>query len=237
MNVLLRNIVKVYEQFPALEIEEWSIKSGALWGLIGPNGAGKSTLSKIIGRLEAATAGEISYDGNPYTTQLQKEMTVVFQKPYLLRTTVWENIAYPLKIRGYGTKEIKNAVEDILYQMEIGPIMHQKSWTLSGGEAQKVALARALVFKPRLLILDEPTANIDPAAVAVMEKMIRRANEEAQITVLMVTHSLQQAKRLCKEVAFMHRGKIVEAGPTEQILYHPSSALTKKFVQGELLID
>ena len=237
MNISLHNIVKVYENYHALEIEDWSIKRGTLWGIIGPNGAGKSTLAKIVGRLEDPTSGEIYYDGKPYTSLVQKEMTVVFQKPYLLRTSVWENIAYPLKIRGYKSIEIEKVVNDILLQMGIDKIKHQKSWTLSGGEAQKVALARALVFKPKLLILDEPTANIDPSAVAVMEKMIRSANQEDQTTVLMVTHSLQQAKRLCKEIVFMHKGKIVESGPTEQILYHPSSILTRRFVQGELLID
>ncbi len=237
MNISLHNIVKIYENYQALEIEDWSINRGNLWGIIGSNGAGKSTLAKIVGRLEDSTSGEINYDGKPYTPLVQKEMTVVFQKPYLLRTSVWENIAYPLKIRGYQSIEIEKIVNNILLQMGIHKIKHQKSWTLSGGEAQKVALARALVFKPKLLILDEPTANIDPSAVAVMEKMIRRANEEDHTTVLMVTHSLQQAKRLCKEIAFMHKGKMVESGPTEHILYHPSSILTRRFIQGELLID
>ncbi|MTI55541.1 ATP-binding cassette domain-containing protein [Geosporobacter ferrireducens] len=237
MNISLHNIVKAYEDYQVLEIGKWSIRKGSLWGIIGSNGAGKSTLAKIIGKLEDPTAGEILYDGKPFTTQMQKEMTVVFQKPYLLRSSVWENIAYPLKIRDYSSNEIERSVKDILLQMGIEKIQHQKSWTLSGGEAQKVALARALVFKPKLLILDEPTANIDPSAVAVMEKMIRNTNEENQTTVLMVTHSLQQAKRLCKEIVFMHRGKIVETGPTEQILYQPSSMLTRRFIQGELLID
>ncbi|AOT71756.1 ATP-binding cassette domain-containing protein [Geosporobacter ferrireducens] len=237
MNISLHNIVKAYEDYQVLEIGKWSIRKGSLWGIIGSNGAGKSTLAKIIGKLEDPTAGEILYDGKPFTTQMQKEMTVVFQKPYLLRSSVWENIAYPLKIRDYSSNEIERSVKDILLQMGIEKIQHQKSWTLSGGEAQKVALARALVFKPKLLILDEPTANIDPSAVAVMEKMIRNTNEENQTTVLMVTHSLQQAKRLCKEIVFMHRGKIVETGPTEQILYQPGSMLTRRFIQGELLID
>ena len=163
-------------------------------------------------------------------------MTNGISKPYLLRATVFQNIAYPLKIRGEDKDSIDIKVNRMLESMGLNLQKHQKSWTLSGGEMQKVALARALVFKPSLLILDEPTANIDPSSIAVMEKIIKKINEEEKTTIIIVTHNLQQAKRICKEVVFMHKGKIEEKGEINRILYNAKKAETRAFIQGELLI-
>ncbi|MEW9121169.1 MAG: ATP-binding cassette domain-containing protein [Thermotaleaceae bacterium] len=236
MDIVLENVTKFYEQKQVLNVSNLYIPKGTCCGIIGPNGAGKSTLAKIIAGLEEPTTGEIYYGGEALK-KVQENITLVFQKPYLLRTTVWKNIAYPLKLRGLQPEKIRHQVEAMIEEMGLQTIAHQKSWTLSGGEAQKVALARALIFKPRLLILDEPTANIDPRAVEVMERMIRRVHEEDKTTVLLVTHQLQQARRLCTEAVFMHQGKLEETGEIEKLIFKPDSKITQKFIRGELLID
>jgi tungstate transport system ATP-binding protein len=236
MELSIYNLIKEYDGHRVVDIDSLTINQGSLLGIIGPNGAGKSTLLRLIGGLEKPTSGEIYYDGQPFNPDIYKKMTVVFQKPYLLRTTVFQNVAYPLKIRKENKEDIKRKTDQILKEMGLEFLKEQKSWTLSGGEMQKVALARALIFKPDLLILDEPTANIDPSSIAVMERMIQKIHEEENTTIIIVTHNLQQAKRLCKEVAFMHKGRIEEKGDASQILYNAQKETTSTFIQGELLI-
>lgn len=235
MNIQISNLIKEYEKRRVLDIDELNIKKGSLCGIIGPNGAGKSTLIKMIGGLEEATAGFVHYNGEHMSGKHNRKITVVFQKPYLLRTTVFHNIAYPLMIRNEKKKDIERKVSQMLEDMGLEDFRDKKSWTLSGGEMQKVALARALVFKPSLLLLDEPTANIDPSSIASMEEMIKKINEREETTVLIITHNIQQAKRLCKEVVFMHKGKIEEYGEMRRVIFEPKNPMTEAFVKGELL--
>lgn len=235
MDIYIDHLVKEYGNRRVLDMEKLRIREGSLCGIIGPNGAGKSTLIKILGGLEEPTRGKVLYNHKPFREDLYKNMSVVFQKPYLLRRTVYENIAYPLLIRKENKKSIDQKVNEILEEMGLQELKDKKSWTLSGGEAQKVALARAVVFKPSLLMLDEPTANIDPSSIAIMEKMIQKINEQEKTTVMIITHNLQQAKRLCKEVVFIHNGKIHEFGEGEKVIFQPQNNTTKKFIQGELL--
>jgi len=236
MNIHVKNVVKDYGSHRVLDIGALSIKKGSLAGIIGPNGAGKSTLIRIIAGLEQASKGEIYYDENTLHENHFSKMTLVFQKPYLLRTTVYNDIAYPLILRKESRESIRSKVNAILEEMGLIEFKDKKTWTLSGGEMQKVALARALVFKPSLLMLDEPTANIDPSSIAVMEEMIKKINNESKTTVIMITHNLHQAKRLCREVVFMHKGNVVEYGQTGKVISQPQSPVTKAFIQGELLI-
>ena len=236
MDILIKNIVKDYGSQRVLDIDRMSIKKGALVGIIGPNGAGKSTLIKILAGLESPTKGEVYYNKEKLDESLYQHMTLVFQKPYLLRTTVYNDIAYPLLLRRESKEEIHSRVTTIMEEMGLLNLKSKKTWTLSGGEMQKVALARALVFQPKLLLLDEPTANIDPSSVEVMEKMIRKIHIENKTTVIIITHNLHQARRLCKETIFMHKGKVVERGETEKMITKPQSPLTEAFIQGELLI-
>lgn len=235
MNIHCENVTKWYEEKKVLDVDALHIKRGALCGVIGPNGAGKSTLVRIIAGLEAPTSGQVYYGHKPKSAPPFDIMTMVFQKPYLLRTTVEKNIAYPLKLRGWDKKQIEDRTSELLEDMGLTEFRHQKSWKLSGGEIQKVALARALSFRPKLLILDEPTANIDPPSIAAIEKMLKKVSQNEHTTVIIITHNLQQAKRLCNYITFMHKGQVVETGISDQVIHHPKNNKTKRFIDGELI--
>lgn len=232
MKIAFEKLQKSYDGRKVLDIEKGIIKSGSRTAIIGPNGAGKSTLLKILAGLESADGGSLSYDGSAEFPQM--DATLVFQKPYLISTTVEKNIAYPMKLRGFSDDEIEKRVTELTEELGLTSFRKQKAWKLSGGETQKVALARALSFKPKLLLLDEPTANIDPYTTAEIEKMLIKASEYA--TIVLITHNLAQAKRVCNEAMMMHDGKVIEAGPCEEVLLRPSSTETRRFVEGELLL-
>lgn len=236
MNLYGENLTKTYGKKTVLDLKEFAVESGTLCGIIGSNGAGKSTLLNIIAGVDTPSSGHIFYGEDRRSTPTQNEITMVFQRPYLLTTTVEKNIAYPLKIRGWSPEKIEARVSFLLSQLGLSELRKQKSTKLSGGETQKVALARALSFSPKLLLLDEPTANIDPIATSEIEQMLKKINKEEKTTVLIITHNLAQAKRICDKVAFLHHGTLIEFDETKNILTNPSSSLTRKFVEGELLI-
>lgn len=232
MNITFEKLQKSYDGRKVLDIEKGIIKSGSRTAIIGPNGAGKSTLLKILAGLESADGGSLSYDGSAEFPQM--DATLVFQKPYLISTTVEKNIAYPMKLRGYNDDEIEKRITELTEELGLTSFRKQKAWKLSGGETQKVALARALSFKPKLLLLDEPTANIDPYTTAEIEKMLIKANEYA--TIVLITHNLAQAKRVCDEAMMMHDGKVIESGSCQEMLSDPKTLDARKFIEGELLL-
>ncbi|GMG97675.1 ATP-binding cassette domain-containing protein [Tepidimicrobium xylanilyticum] len=205
MEISIHNLKKYYGEKLVLDIEELKIKRGRITGLIGPNGSGKSTLLNIISGLDREFLGTVKYDGKLLDKNIYKKMTLVFQKPYLFRRKVYENIEYPLKVRGVNRDERRERVKNIMERLEIEGLKDKKGHLLSGGESQKVSLARALVFNPELLLLDEPTSNIDPESVKVMEREILRFNEETNGTVIIVTHNMEQSERLCHDIIHLER--------------------------------
>jgi tungstate transport system ATP-binding protein len=234
LHILLRLLKKSFGERSVLDIDSGEIKHGSRTAVIGPNGAGKSTLLNIMAGILKPTCGNIYYDGSkefPGTN-----ISLVFQEPYLISSTVEKNIAYPLKIRGFSKEDILTRTNLLMEELNLHKIKKQRPWNLSGGEKQKVALARALSFKPGLLLLDEPTANIDPHTTAEIEKMLIEIGEKEDITVVTVTHNLAQARRMCDQVIMMHAGKIIETGDCENILKKPCNEITRKFIEGELLI-
>ncbi len=233
MELEIQDLKRTYEDKIALAIPRLHIASGAFIGIIGPNGAGKSTFVKLVAGLDFPCEGFVFYNGNKLhkTPDVYQRMTLIFQKPYLFRSSVFDNIAYPLKIRGEKPAVIQQKVEKLLVDLGLQDLRDQPGKTLSGGESQKVALARALVFEPELLLLDEPTANIDPQSIMVMERVLRDFYEKKRPTVIMVTHNIQQAKRLSREVFFIDQGQLIEQGPTAKVLEHPQQPLTKNFIR------
>ena len=231
MEITISNLRKSYDGRQVLDVKEGRVRSGSRTAIVGPNGAGKSTLLKIIAGLESPDEGTVLYNGNNQFPQM--DVTLVFQKPYLISSTVEKNIAYPMKLRGFSPEQIEKRITELTEELNLSGFRKQKSWKLSGGETQKVALARALSFRPKLLLLDEPTANIDPYTTSEIERMLLSITDT---TIIMVTHNLAQAKRVCDDIIMLHEGQIVETGRAAEVLTAPKSEKARRFIEGELLI-
>ena len=210
MVLYIDSLTKKYGQKTVLDIKSLTIEKEKITGITGPNGCGKSTLLNIISGIDDDFSGSISYDGRPLSRSIAEHMTYVFQKPYLFKRTVLENIAYPLKLRGFSCGEREQRAMEMILRFEIESLKDERADLLSGGESQKVALARALVFEPKLLLLDEPTSSIDPDSIEVMEREILDFNKKTQATIVIVTHNMDQASRLCHNILSLNQGKVVD---------------------------
>lgn len=209
MNIEIKNVVKNYGEKTVLDIENLRIKTGEITAVIGQNGSGKSTLLNIIAGLDEDHKGKVLYNGNPISKKIKKEITLVFQTAYLFRRSVYKNIEYPLQIRKIDEETRSAKVLELMKVLEIEDLKDKIGSKLSGGETQKVALARALVFEPELLLLDEPTSNIDPEYIKHMERAIKKYNEEGG-TVIIVTHNIGQAYRISGNIVKLEKGKVVK---------------------------
>lgn len=208
MELQIDKLKKVYGDHQVLDIDCLNIEKGKITGILGPNGCGKTTLLNIITGLDQEYTGRISYDGKKIDKKIVDNMTIVFQKPYLFKRSVYENIEYPLKIRKVHKSQREELVLNIMKRLEIENLKEKKAHLLSGGESQKVALARALVFNPQLLLLDEPTSNIDPEYIITMEREILNFNKENKGTVVIVTHNIEQSERICHNIIEIQKGKV-----------------------------
>ncbi len=235
----VRNLVQTYENRRVLEIEALDILAGEVLALVGPSGAGKSTLLRLLNFLEAPTQGRIIYQGSEFNTsgdmslEKRRSVTTVFQRPMLLERTVYENVAFGLRLR--GQRDSKDRIAAALEEVGLANIARQRARTLSGGEAQRVALARAMVLEPDVLLLDEPTANLDPYNVGLIEAIARRLNQNHGTTLVLVTHNVFQAHRLADRVCFLLEGKLIETGPVQEFFDQPRDPRTHAFVNGEMV--
>ena len=236
MNITLHNITKKFADKTVLSIDQLEFKAGTVTGIIGPNGSGKSTLMRIIAGLDKEYTGVLHIGGQEINQEINKNMTLVFQKPYLINADVYNNISYPLKIRGISKHEIKTKTEKMIELLQLKEIMNQNARTLSGGEMQKVALARAIVFEPKLLLLDEPTSNIDPKTMQLMENAIKYINDCCNTTVVLVTHNIRQLQRVCSEAVFMQEGKVAEQDLVKGVLGKLNEDFVGDFLEQELYI-
>ena len=194
MKVEIKNIKKSFDSQVVLDIPSMIFDKG-LTSLMGRNGCGKTTLLNLLIGQMAYDDGKITYDNQTYNKHLATHITMVQQKPYLFRRSVYENIAYPLKVRGVPKHLVEPKVTRLLDLLDINDLTHKKGTDLSGGETQKVAIARALVFEPSLLMLDEPTSNIDAHSKEVIENAVLAHGAKGN-TVIWVTHDQQQADKL-----------------------------------------
>lgn len=238
-SIQLRNISKHFGERPVLQDITCSFSPGKIYGVVGPSGAGKSTLLRILNLLETPSAGEVYYFNKVVARserlKLQRRMAMVFQQPVLFSGSVLDNVVYGLKVRGENIEAGKAKIKEVLSRVGLDGRERQKALTLSGGEAQRLALARVLILQPEILLLDEPTANLDPANVKMIEKLLLDIKQERSTTIILVTHNLFQAKRIADEVLFIYEGKLIEAKPAREIFAEPQHELTKAFMAGELV--
>ncbi len=208
----LDNITYAYNEQTVLNIPGLELEAGKIYALAGPNGAGKTTLLLLLAQLIRPATGTICFEGNPLnggnqgkTTQI---ITLVLQNPYLFQTTVGKNVLYGLKTGGGRPKERKKLADEVLAQVGLPGFGQRSIRQLSGGEAQLVAIARALIRKPRGLLLDEPFASVDQKNARQLEDLILKINRESGTTIILTSHDLSQAYRLAQKVLFLFNGRL-----------------------------
>jgi tungstate transport system ATP-binding protein len=235
----VRDLTKEYNGRRVLEVQSLDIHRGEVFSLVGPSGSGKSTLLRLLNFLEFPTTGNITFEGKTYQAgqdmplELRRKVTTVFQRPVLLDRSVWDNVVYGLQLR--KTNHSNKLIQDTLEEVGLANLARQRARTLSGGEAQRVALARAMVVQPEVLLLDEPTANLDPYNVGLIESITQRINSIHGTTVVLVTHNIFQAKRLAARTGFVLDGKIIEVEQTGKFFDNPVDPRTAAFVRGEMV--
>lgn len=234
------SLKKDYGSKNVLDIEALEIEKGKITAVIGPSGAGKSTLLHLLNGIEDPSSGSIWFEGTrmrqkPPALDIRRSMVMVFQKPLVFTTTVYENLAYGLKLRGMKKEEIRKRVAEMLEVTGLKDKKHQKANTLSGGEAQRVAIGRAMIVRPKAVLLDEPTANLDPANISIIEELIKYGKINYGLSVIIVTHNMFQAKRLSDNTIFMLNGRIIEHGVTENLFTSPQNEITRAFINGKMI--
>ena len=202
--------------------------------IVGPNGAGKSLLLRVCHGMVMPDSGTVAWRCPGPAADLSRMQSMVFQRPVLLRRTAAENVAFALKLRGVPHAERVARVADALQRTGLTRLADAPARRLSFGEQQRLALARVIAIRPRVLFLDEPTASLDPAAAHLVEEIVMDLSAEG-VRIIMTSHDLNQARRLAEEVIFMYRGRIKERAPAAQFFDGPRNDLARAFLQGELL--
>lgn len=217
---------------PLIESVNLSLSPNGITMIMGPNGAGKSLLLRLIHGLIQPSSGRVLWGGKALSDDLRREQSMVFQKPVVLRRSVAANVDFALKARGIRDARRRDALLD-----HVGLLDHarQPARLLSGGEQQRLALARSLATDPKILLMDEPTASLDPASVLKIEEIVQKACANGT-KILFVTHDLGQAGRLADDVIFMNRGKLHEYGPADLFLSRPETQEARDFLLGRIVV-
>lgn len=203
--------------------------------IVGPNGAGKSMLVKTLCGLVAPDEGSVDWNGRPPFRAGYRRLALLLQHPVMLRRSALANIVYALVQAGISRADADRKAREALRQAGLETIAGTSARLLSGGEKQRLALARAMALAPEILFLDEPAASLDPASTLRIEEMIARARDSGT-SIVLVTHELAQARRLSDTVLLMHRGRIVEHAPTARFFDAPETEEARAFAAGEILI-
>jgi len=210
-----------------------TLNRGAPTVLIGPNGAGKTTLLRAAMGLIPTTRGRITWAG--YDDAPPTRRTILFQRPTMLRRSTAGNVRYALAAAGVPRDKRASRATELIAEVGLAGLERRPARRLSGGEQQRLALARALARDPAVLFLDEPTASLDPAATKAIEDIVRAVTARG-VKVVMSTHDLGQAKRLAGEVVLLHRGRLIESGPASEFFVKPRTQEARTFIAGELLV-
>jgi tungstate transport system ATP-binding protein len=236
--IVLEDVSFVVRGVTILDRVSLTLASGAPTVLIGPNGAGKTTLIRLAMGLVAPTRGRVTWDGRTWSGREHAAPTrraIVFQRPVMLRRSAAANIRYALAAAGVPRAKREARVEELCALVGLNGLGERPARKLSGGEQQRLALARALAKDPHILLLDEPTASLDPAATKAIEDIVRAVTARG-IKVVMSTHDLGEARRLAGDIVLMHRGRVIESGPAEPFFAAPKTDEARRFMNGELLV-
>lgn len=226
-------LTKNFDGLLALNQVSLRAESGKVTTIVGINGSGKTTLLKLLAGLDTPTDGKIMIDTKVVTTdELRGHSTMVFQKSIMLGGKVYDNIEYGLRINKVARREIPEKVKHALAFVNLNGFEKRKARKLSSGEQQRVAIARAIALERDILLIDEPTANLDPANALVIEDGIKEASRTR--AVLLCTHNLPQARRLSHRIIHLYNGAVVEEGETSSFFNNPHDEKTKLFIAGEL---
>jgi tungstate transport system ATP-binding protein len=234
VHMQLFGIQKSYKSTKALNSVSTELEGNKITVFLGINGAGKTTLMRIMAGLENPDSGKIHYNKQDIGAgELRKVSTLVFQKTAMFSMNVYDNLAYGLKIRNVPDEEISRKIEAALHDVRLSGFEKRKAKKLSGGEQQRIALARSFLLDSNILLLDEPTANLDPNSATIIEKAIVSRKNPQKIIVLS-THNLSQAKRLGDQIVHIHNGEVVETASPQEFFENPKNEITRKFINGEL---
>jgi tungstate transport system ATP-binding protein len=220
-----------------------SIARGEVFALIGPTGAGKTTLLRIVDLLEVPGAGEIYFDGKciprsgKQRLEIRRRMSFIHQKPQVFNLSVYDNVACGLRWRGEEKDKTAEKVDHILEMVGLEGYKNRNARTLSGGEAQRVALARSLVLEPEVLLLDEPTANLDPISTAKIGQLISYVARQHNTTIIMATHDMSQGQQLADRIGVLLDGRLVQTGNVTDIFRSPQNEEVAHFVGMENIIE
>ncbi len=213
-----------------------SIARGRRTVILGANGSGKSLMLRLLHGLIPPSGGEILWQGRPADPVAQRAQAMVFQRPVLLRRSVRANLRFALGVHGLRGRERDHRVDQVLEMARLTDLAARPARVLSGGEQQRLAVARALAMSPRLLFLDEPTASLDPASTQAVEDLILQADADG-VAIVMVTHDAGQARRIGQEAAFLHAGQVAESGPVADVLDAPKSRPAQAWRDGQIYIE
>lgn len=243
----VENLNFFYGKLQALKDINMVFHANQVTAIIGPSGCGKSTLVRCFNRIHDLYP-ETRYEGKillqpsginligPETDPLEMRMrmSMVFQKPNAFPKSVFENVAFGLRLRDINGKELADRVEQAIRSAalweEVKDRLRESAYTLSGGQQQRLCIARALATEPEMLLFDEPTSALDPIATGKIESLIFELKKN--VTVVIVTHNMQQAARVSDSTAFMYLGKLIEVAPTKKMFENPSNKLTEKYITG-----
>jgi len=230
--IVLQDVSHVVRETAILDRVSLTIAPGAPTVLIGPNGAGKTSLLRVMMGLIEPSAGAVTWGGRASAKATRR--AIVLQRPTMLRRSVCANIGYALASAGAVRAQRPARIAELLALVGLAGLGDRPARRLSGGEQQRLALARALARDPEVLFLDEPTASLDPAATRAIEDVIRTIAAR-RIKVVMATHDLGEARRLAGDVVLMHRGRVIESGPAATFFDRPTTPEARRFLAGELL--